>query len=382
MSARVPIAPSVLLWAEQRSQRDEGAYERRFRAWPEWVSGDKPPTIKQVEDLAKFSHLPFGIFFLDEPPIVELPIPDYRAGRAGIEALPSQNLLDVIDLSSQRQAWYREYAITIGIGPASVHHATDQDNPKLVAAIVAKELGYTVDERAKMTREDARNHLRRSFEQLGGLTVFTSMVGNDATRMLDREEFRGFTLADDIAPFIFVNSSGDSLSGQIFTFLHEYAHVVLRSTGVSDEDFAVDGSRLESWCNAVASEVLVPAEDLTTQYRRDADLSAELERLSRRYLCSTLVILLKLRELNLVAREGFDRLYRAEEQRATEAFQSRPTHDGGNFYLNQPFRIGERLSRAVLADVREGGTSYSEAFRLLGLRNVDQLSKYSEQLGV
>ncbi len=383
MSARVAVAPSVLRWAQERSKRDDGAYERKFPAWQYWVAGQKEPTIKQVADIASYSHLPFGIFFLDQPPEIELPIPDYRLGREGDEAAPSQDLLDVIDLSVQRQAWFRDHAVKLGLGAASVTHATLEDEPSAVAAVAARELDYTVAGRARMTREAARNHLRRRFEESGGLAVITSMVGNDNHRMLDRGEFRGFTLADEIAPLIFVNASDESLGGQIFTFMHEYAHVVLRATGISDEDPAVKATGVEAWCNAVAAEVLVPAADLREQFRPDAPLAGELDRLSGRYLCSTLVILLKARDLNLVPSAGFDAVYRTEERRATEAFELRRAQSGGGeFYANQPFRIGERLSRAVLSDVREGGTTYTEAFRILGLRNVEQLNKYATHLGI
>lgn len=384
MSTGVPIAPSVLLWAQERAKRENDAYERKFSAWPDWITGAKAPTIKQVEEIARYSHLPFGIFFLEGPPKVELPIPDYRRGRTGDEATPSQNLLDVIDLSSQRQAWFQDYALKIGLNKAAVMRGTEHDDPAEVAAKVAEELDYTVAQRAQLkTRENARNHLRRTFEQRGGLAIVTSMVGNDSHRMLDRNEFRGFTLADDGVPLIFVNSSDDSLSGQVFTFLHEYAHVVLRTTGVSDEDLAHEGTGIEAWCNAVAAGVLAPAADLRTQYRPDRDLAEELDRLSGRYLCSTLVILLKLRKLDLLPAAGFDELYRAEEQRAIEAFRNqRNQNSGGTFWNNQPFRVGERLSRAVISDAREGGTSYTEAFRILGLRNADQLNTYAGQLGI
>lgn len=390
MGTRVPIAPSVLLWAEHRSQRDEGAYPRKFPVWSEWVSGEKAPTIKQVEEIAQYSHLPFGIFFLDEPPAVEMPIPDYRRGRDSEEATPSQDLLDVIDLSIQRQAWFQDYALKIGLEDADITRATLQDDPVDVAAVVAAELGFTVSDRARLrTRENARNHLRRSFEQRGGLVIITSMVGNNNQRMLDRDEFRGFTLADDLAPLIFVNSSGDSLSGQIFTFLHEYGHVVLRATGVSDEalpnlKLAHESHDVETWCNTLASEVLVPTEDLRAQFLFDVDLTEELNRLARRYMCSTLVILLKLRKHNLVSDAGFDTLYQREEARARNAFADYRAKSvgGGDFYLNQPFRVGERLSRAVLTDLRGGGTSYTEAFRVLGLRSADQLDKYAGQLGI
>lgn len=384
MTARVAVAPSVLLWARERSRHEDEAYERKFAAWQEWVAGQKSPTIKQVEELAKYSHLPFGIFFLEEPPKVELPIPDYRLGRPTGEATPSQDLLDVIDLSAQRQAWFQEYAAKIGLDGAAVTRATEDDDPVEVAARVAEELAYTVAHRTQLrSRENARNHLRRTFEQSGGLAIITSMVGNDTHRMLDRVEFRGFTLADDLVPLIFVNASDDSLSGQIFTFLHEYAHVVLRTTGISDEDLAREGTGVEAWCNAMAAEVLVPAADLRAQFRSDSELVGELDRLSGRYLCSTLVILLKLRKLGAVPAAGFDAVYRAEEQRVVEAFYSnREQNGGGTFWNNQPFRIGERLSRAVISDVRVGGTSYTEAFRVLGLRNADQLNKYAGQLGI
>jgi len=385
MSARVAIAPSVLRWAEERAQRDADAYTKKFKAWDEWIAGDERPTIKQVEEIARYSHLPFGVFFLDEPPKVELPIPDYRLGRTGDEDVPSQDLLEVIDLSLQRQAWFREYAAKLGLGPADVTRATTQDDPTAIATKVAAELEFTVIARAKIkTREAARNHLRRIFEARGGLAIFTSMVGNDNHRLLDREEFRGFTLSDEIVPLIFVNTHDDSLGGQFFTFLHEYGHVVLRSTGISDEDQSVQGTGVEAWCNAVANEVLVPAVDVHAQFNRSVDLTTELERLSNRYLCSTLVILLKLRALGLIPPQGFDAIYRAEEQRVAEVFAWRRAQNaqGGDYYANQPFRIGERLSRAVLSDVREGGTSYTEAFRILGLRTTEQLTKYATQLGL
>lgn len=385
MSARVAVAPSLLLWAQERSNREPDSFEKKFPAWREWLEETKAPTIKQLEEISKYSHLPFGIFFLEAPPTVELPIPDYRLGRLGDEETPSQDLLDVIDLSIQRQAWFQDYALKIGLDNAEVTRATERDDPKTVAVAVSVELAFTVADRARMkTRANARNHLRHNFEQRGGLVTIASMVGNNNQRMLDRDEFRGFTLADDLVPLIFVNSSDDSLSGQIFTFLHEYGHVVLRTTGISDENHAREGEGVEGWCNALASEVLVPTDDVRAQFRPDAELTDELDLLSGRYMCSTLVILLKLRKLNLVRAAGFDSLYLSEEGRAKEAFALHKAQNagGGDFYLNQPFRIGERLSRAVLGDVREGGTTYTEAFRILGLRNADQLSKYADQLGV
>lgn len=383
MVTTVEVAPAVLAWAQERSSRSPDAYASKFAAWEAWLAGEKKPTIKQLEELAKYAHVPFGVFFLDEPPAVELPIPDYRLGVTGDRATPSQDLLAVIGLSQQRQDWFRDYAREHGLGPAQVAGATEQDEVRKVAARVTEELEFGVPRRSGMTRDAARNHLRWSFEGRGGLAVITSMVGNDTHRPLDRREFRGFTLADDIAPLIFVNANNESKSGQLFTFLHEYGHVVLRRSGVSDEEFGEATIGIEGWCNALAAEVLVPEVDLKAQFRPDVEIHLELDRLASRYLCSTLVILLKLRDARLVRRQGFDDVYRDVEQRASEAFErSRAASKGGDFYANQPFRIGERFSRAVLAGVREGTTAYTDAFRLLGLRSAEQLVKYAKQLGM
>ncbi|WP_206447838.1 ImmA/IrrE family metallo-endopeptidase [Agrococcus sp. KRD186] len=383
MATTVEVAPAVLAWAQERSRRDPGAYASKFGSWESWLAGEKKPTIKQLEELAKYAHVPFGVFFLDKPPVVELPIPDYRLGVTGDRATPSQDLLAVIELSQQRQGWFRDYALEHGLGDARFAGATEQDEVREVAARATEELDFDVRRRSGMTRDGARNHLRRRFEERGGLAVITSMVGNDTHRPLDRREFRGFTLADETAPLVFVNANDDSKSGQLFTFLHEYGHVLLRRSGVSDEEFGEVTAGVEGWCNAFAAEVLVPEADLEAQFRPEVDVHVELERLAGRYLCSTLVIVLKLRDARLVRREGFDDLYRAVEQRAREAFErSRTASKGGDFYANQPFRIGERFSRAVLAGVAEGKTGYTDAFRLLGLRSAEQLGKYAKQLGM
>ena len=234
-----------------------------------------------------------------------------------------------------------------------------------------------------MRREGARNHLRHRFDELGGIAVFTTMVGNNNHRPLDRAEFRGFTLADRYAPLIFVNAYDDTLSGQIFTFLHEYAHVTRGESGVGDDDYdARETMDVERWCNAVAAEVLVPSDDLRAQFDPSAGLVEQLEKLGNRYSASTLTVLVRLRDGGIVPREGFDGWIAAERRRAQEILATRPARHGGDHYLNQPFRLGEAFSRAVLSDVRRGGTSYTEAQRLLNMRSANQLARYAETLGL
>lgn len=388
MPTAVPIAPGMLQWAVERSGRGDADFERKFPAWHEWIDGVKMPTIKQVESVAQYSHVPFGVFFLREPPLVQLPIPDFRRGADGRAKAPSQELLEVLESSLLRQAWYRDWAIANEVGPAGVTHLDLSVNVRVAAQAVTHDLGFSVEQRRRIGREEARNHLRHQFENLGGIAVFTSMVGNDNHRPLSRAEFRGFTLADPVVPLIFVNTADDTLAGQIFTTLHEYGHVALGESALGDEDEIVDAGdpghagRVERWCDAVAAEVLVPSADLEAEFRQDGALTEELDRLARRYHASTLTVLIRLRDVGLVARHDFEALYSAEQRRIDEVLRKRPKDDGGNHYLNQPFRLGESFSRAVIRETRRGALSYTDAFRLLNLRNAKQFEKYAQSLGM
>ena len=45
--------------------------------FPAWERGEKQPTVKQLEDFAKATHVPLGHLFLSAPPEERIPIPDF-----------------------------------------------------------------------------------------------------------------------------------------------------------------------------------------------------------------------------------------------------------------------------------------------------------------
>ncbi|MCD1269892.1 ImmA/IrrE family metallo-endopeptidase [Microbacterium sp. MEC084] len=378
MSAHVAIAPSILRWAEAYSQRDHVAFLHRFPQWDDWAAGRRSPTIRQVEQIASFSHLPFGIFFLAEPPELQLPIPDYRLGTGGDARTPSPELREVIDESVFRQDWYRDYSIREGLAPPQLPQLTRLST---LAGEIRDALDFSVSRRAGLPRDQVRRRLKRSVEELGVLVTFAGTITNNTQRTLSREEFRGFTLYDRVAPLIFVNTHDDTKTGQIFTLIHELGHVLRRESALDEPSPRHDGADAEGWCNRLAAEVLVPTDDLRQVFRSDADLYSELDRLASRYVASTPTILLQLRAIGAVPRDGFDEVYRRVEERARAAAKLNDTStDGGNYYANLPYRVGERLSRAVITDARSGATSLTDAMRLLGLSSTSKIDRYAQEV--
>lgn len=382
MTVRVSVSPDVLVWALDRAP-DPDAVATAFPGLDRWVSGEAEPTVKQLHDLAARTGTAYGYFFLPTPPVLELPIEDFREGFGGEQYRnPSVNLLAVLNQSLRRQDWYRDYAIENGLGEVAVVGRGVRMSPVQAAADMRRELNYEVRNRVG-SWTDQRKRLLRAFEALGGLTVVTSMVENNTHRPLDSDEFRGFSLIDDMAPLVFVNAR-QTINGQLFTLAHEFAHIWKGVGGISDEDLRYEPhSAVERWCNHVASEFLVPVADLRERHKAVASLhlTDQIERLASDYRCGTLVVLQALHRDGLYEFENFEADYEAEVRRL-HAFERNESGAGGQFIYNQPFRIGGRLSRALISDAMAGRTRFTDAARLMSFKSMKNFDTYARYLGM
>lgn len=383
MPERVSVRPEILTWAVRRARINEDDVARRFPKFDAWTRGEQP-TFRQLETFATAMHAPFGFFFLSEPPREDVPIPDFRTVADAEIEVPSPDLLETIYACQMRQEWYREHALERELEALDiVGSATVAESPLLVADRIRHAIRFSVDERAAYpTHEESLRALIDLIEDTGVLVMVSGIVGGNTHRKLDPEEFRGFALSDPLAPVIFVNGA-DTKAAQIFTMIHELAHIYLGETALSDAAMARTADNAhERWCNAVAAEVLVPIATLATDYPNSVE-TTELERIAKRYRVSTLVVLRRLFDMNALEWDDYRQRYAAERERIMAILETRrAAGSGGNFYYTQPLRISRRFARAVIVDALEGGTLYRDAYGLLGTSKRETFDNLATELGV
>lgn len=377
---RVDVKSELLTWARERARLETSDLIDRFPKLSAWEKGTTRPTLRQLEDFAKATHTPVGFLFLNEPPVEEIPIPDFRTIRDRRVARPSPDLLDMIYVCQQRQEWYRNFARSERLSSLSfVGSVSLQASVESTAAMMRRTLSFDIEERRRMpTWTDALRLFIGQADEAGIMVMCSGVVLNNNHRPLDPEEFRGFAISDDLAPLVFINGA-DTKAAQMFTLAHELAHIWLGQSAVSDaEASSIPDHQVERWCNNVAAELLVPLEMIKHEYNSGSSLRPELDRLARVFKVSTLVILRRIHDAGGLTKNEFWHEYNKELERLRAIAKS----SGGNFYLTQAARVSKRFARALVISTLEGQTLHRDAFRLLGFSKFDTFQKLGRSLGV
>ena len=230
------IHPAVLSWALSRAGATVAdlakAADTSEDVATEWLAGTKQPSFRQAKAAAKRVRVPFGYLFLQKPPPETLPIPDFRTVHGRPINTLSVDLRDSLYAVMRKQEWLSDYLRDSGSGPSPavgrMRGMTDVD-------AIASDM-RTVLELSSINDRPARadtflRELIKKCDLLGISVLRSGVVGNDTHRPLDVGEFRGFSLSDPFAPFIFINSA-DASPAQVFTLIHELTHIWRGDTGI------------------------------------------------------------------------------------------------------------------------------------------------------
>lgn len=362
----------VLEWAVARSGLSDEQIVKAFPKYHAWLDGSWKPTVKQLRDFANKTHVSVSELFANDLPDYALQIPDFRTVDDTPAQDPSPELFDTIDAMMGRQEWMRDYFLHEGYAPIDFvgSHTGATLNEETRSRIVndLRELlglGESWAAACK-TVKAALKTLKDRVEAAGISVVINGVVNDNTHRVLETDEFRGFVLADDIAPIIFINGR-DTKSAQIFTLVHELCHLAFAQTGVSNAPDDGDGGiDMERFCNSVAADFLVPMGILTSKARDAADdVYPTLQAVARACKVNFIVVARKARDTGLIDDGTFFRAYRRYKDDMPET--AKLSKGGGNYFLTKQYKLGSVFSEAVLTAVHSNYLSYRDAYDLTGM---------------
>ena len=357
------INSNLIEWAITRAGFKLEEFFTKNPKVEEWIKGNKYPTIKQLEDFTHKVHVPFGYLFLNEPPQEELNIPFFRTGKGDVQKV-SLNVYHTIQMLQERQSWLTDYLTESGYDDLSFVESFDEnDSYREIVSDIRETLGLN-ENWAKdfKTWEETLDHLTRKIEDIGIIVTFNGVVGNNTRRIIDVEECRGFVLVNKKAPFLFINSA-DAKAAQMFTLIHEIAHIWLgESAGFDNDDMLPADDPIEKLCDKVAAEFLVPEKHFIELWKTTQNFKT----LSSNLKVSPIVVARRALDLRLITKGEFFKFYNSY----IKSFQLKKENQapGGNFYATARKRVSLRFANYVNNAVKENNLLYRDAYRLTNLR--------------
>lgn len=228
-------------------------------------SGDRPPTQPQLSKMANVYRVPVVAFYLDSEPGKSNLGEDYRTiPQRSEDSVANAHLAILLSNVKARQSITRDLLEDEDAEPLQfVSSASTRMGVERIANNIAQTIGFNLEQYRRRPRqpEYAFKYLRSRIHSIGIFILMMSDLGHPQTTTIPVSVFRGFALADDIAPYIVINRKDDKRA-QSFTALHEVAHLWLGTSGISgmiDES----SSSLEQFCNRVAGNILLPRHELS-----------------------------------------------------------------------------------------------------------------------
>ena len=386
---RLSINPAILAWARTTAglSLEQGAHAIALNDTRELIgaerlarfeSGQDQPSRALLTRMAKAYRRSLLVFYLSTPPSTGDRGQDFRTVPGAVPPRFDPDLDALLRDIRGRQSLVKSLQEDLEATPVTFIGSASLDTrvealSKRIAEAISFDLG---DFRARKTVDLAFAYLRMKMEDAGVFVLLLGNLGSHHTN-LPADRFRGFAIADPLAPFVVVNDQ-DSKSAWCFTALHELVHLWLGTTGVSG---ASDAARIERYCNDVAGEILLPAAEL-----------AELRKLAGAPLDSAIAAISDFAQARNVSRSmaayrafrsgaisekawrSLDDRFRQEWLESQQVTKAK-AEGGPSYYVVRRHKLGAALLDLVSNSLKDGSLTYTKAGQILGVkpRNVDPL---------
>lgn len=378
MAEKASITPKILKWARESARMPEDLAAAKIHVslekLREWEIGESQPTIRQAESLAKIYKRPFALFFLPDIPLDFQPLQDFR--KKDSKPLSTGSIFIMREIQ-QKQAWIKDVYQRTEEKPLSFVGRFDlNSSPLIVANDILNTLGIDP------SNYKSTNPINEWIEKAELNGIFVSRTSYIHTRLkLDRDELQGFAIADNLAPFVFVNSD-DWKAPQFFTLVHEIAHIWIAASGISsgaESEFKTTSGLhpVETFCNEVAANALMPKSVMRTFSHQTFDNLARVLIAAKSLGVSSFAFLLRAFNLQQISQDRYRQLKREADtefksflQREEEKkLKAREQKGGPDYFRLLVNKNGQLFTQIVLDAFRSGAIEPTEASSLLNTKS-------------
>lgn len=377
------INPAVLVWAREsagltvakaaKSLALGGKKSSPEEALLQYERGQKEASRALLTKMASAYRRPLLVFYLPEPPLAAEHGEDFRTVPEEVR-LESKGSLDAL----VRDIFVRKELIK------DVLQDIEEAEPKRYVRSISQDIGVPeaagklcafikfnlVAFRKCAKPEDAFSYLRKLVEDIGTFVLLIGNLGSHHSN-IPVEAFRGFALADDVAPIIVINDQ-DAPAARSFTLLHELAHILLGATGLSG---SLAETRLERYCNDIASFILMPPgeiEALLWPVDNEERLIQAVANHGRRINVSGSMVAYRLYSAGIISFDAWSTV--SEKLRKLWLMQKAAQKDvkedgsGPSYYVVKRHKVGGAIIDLVNRTMREGALTATKASKMLGVK--------------
>jgi Zn-dependent peptidase ImmA (M78 family)/transcriptional regulator with XRE-family HTH domain len=396
------VTPSILRWARETAgltledaakklQLNEAKGVSAIDRLTELEQGEREPTKQLLSKMAKHYRRPLLVFYMPAPPQKGDRGEDFRT-LSDEYSIASNALLDALirDIQTRQSILRAVLQDEEEVKPLPfVASMKMSDGVSAVQASISQAVQIDLDDfRYKSSPSEAFALLRAKIEGIGVFVLLASNLGSHHST-IPVEMFRGFALADNIAPFIIINDQ-DSPAAWSFTLIHELAHIWLGQTGISGSS---SEKKIERFCNDIASEFLLPSKELRQLDVNDDmalnDVMARINSFAKERNLSSSMVAYKLFRQGVISQNKWLRLSKVfrthwNQSKSEQRVKSKNAAGGPNYFIVRRHRIGNALIDVVKRMMLEGALTTTKAGQVLGVKakNVQTLINTGRSIGI
>lgn len=383
------INPAILKWAREDAAFDllEAAKKLGFKDTSKSTAieklilienGDEEPSKSTLEKMVLTYRKPLLVFYASDIPLQPSITTDYRKTDSTITAQEEFWLRTLVSDVAVRQYIlsdvYSEFDDIdtipfIGSVSASM-------NSEDIKSHFIKVTNFNLNRFRECPDEtNAFNYAREVIEKTGVFVVLIGNLGSYHTG-LSTEVYRGFTIANEYAPFIAINPN-DAKGSLVFDLFHEFIHLMLGQSSISNGNLSIN---VEKLCDEVVGSIILSRKDLESLKIHQGDSFEEIiKKIAYAKECfnvSYTSIAYNLFKYRLVDRSVYLELedYYSSKYFEYRKHQKESSSGGPKYKILKNYQNGKLLTSTVGELLHLGALSVKSASKVLGTK---QSSVYS-----